>query len=161
MGALTRDTPQPLLPLGGRPFLEHLVWNLRRHGIVRLAFCVGYLADRIIGHFGDGRAFGVSIEYVVEQSPAGTGGALLLARPRPEEAFLVVNGDTLFDLNYLGLGLLPAEEGAEDAQALRPVPDASRYGAVRLEGRRILGCAEKAAAGGALVNGGRSGRPGL
>lgn len=154
LGELTRSTPKPLLPVGGRPFLEYLVWNLRRHGITRVVFCVGYLAERIVEHFGDGARFGVAIEYVVEREPAGTGGALLLARPRLEEEFLVLNGDTLCDLNYLDLGLLLKETGAAAAVALRHVPDAQRYGRVCLEGSLVTGFEEKGAGGPGLVSGG-------
>lgn len=154
LGELTRSTPKPLLPVGGRPFLEYVVWNLRRHGITKLVFCVGYLADRIVDHFGDGRHFGVSIDYVVEREPAGTGGALLLARPRLDETFLVVNGDTLLDLNYLDLGLLLKQSGAMAAMALRFLPDTGRYGRVHLNGHLVASFAEKAGSGPGAVNGG-------
>lgn len=154
LGELTRSTPKPLLPVGGRPFLEYVVWNLRRHGITRLIFCVGYLADKIVDHFGDGRRFGVSIDYVVEREPAGTGGALLLARPRLGETFLVVNGDTLFDLNYLDLGLLLEQNGTSAAIALRFLPETGRYGRVCLNGHLVAEFAEKADGGPGAVNGG-------
>ena len=154
LGELTRSNPKPMLSVGGRPFLEYVVWNLRRHGITRLVFCVGYLAERIMKHFGDGSRFGVAIEYVVEREPAGTGGALLLARPRLDEEFLVLNGDTLFDLNYLDLGLLLEETGAVAAVALRRVLDATRYGRVRLHGSLVIGFDEKGAGGPGLVSGG-------
>lgn len=154
LGELTRSTPKPFLPVGDRPFLEYVVWNLRRHGITKLVFCVGYLAEKIVDHFGDGSGFGVSIEYVVEQEPAGTGGALLLALSRLEETFLVVNGDTLFDLNYLDLGLLLELSGAAAAVALRSLPDTSRYGRVCLNGHMVAGFAEKAGGGPGAVNGG-------
>lgn len=154
LGEFTRSTPKPLLPVGGRPFLEYLVWNLRRHGITKLVFCVGYLAERIMEYFGDGSRFGVGIDYVVEREPAGTGGALLLARPRLDEEFLVVNGDTLLELNYLDLGLLLEETGAAAAMALRLVPDAGPFGCVCLEGSLVAGFAEKVDGGPGLVSGG-------
>lgn len=154
LGKLTRSTPKPLLPVGGRPFLEYLVWNLRRHGITKVVFCVGYLAEKIKDHFGDGRRFGVSIDYVVEREPAGTGGALLLAQPLLKENFLVVNGDTLFDFNYLDLGLFLEESRSAAAMALCFLSDAGRYGRVRLEECVVKGFAEKAGGGPGAVNAG-------
>jgi len=154
LGELTRQTPKPLLPVGGKPFLEYIVWNLKRYGITRLLFSVGYLAERIMEHFSDGSRYGVSIDYVVEREPAGTGGALLLALPKLDEIFLVVNGDTLFDLNYLDLALLMETDMPAAAMALRYVEDAGRYGEVRLVGETVAGFNEKAGRGCGLVNGG-------
>lgn len=154
LGELTRRVPKPMLPVGGRPFLEYIVWNLKRYSITRLLFSVGYLAEQIVRHFGDGNRYGVSIEYVIEREPAGTGGALLLAMPKLEDVFLVVNGDTLFDLNYLDLALLMDIDTAAAAMALRYVEDIGRYGEVRLAGKTIAGFNEKAGRGYGLVNGG-------
>src|SRR2546428_7315254 len=106
LGELTQQMPKPLLPVGGRPFLEYVIWNLSRFDINRFLFSVGYRADQIIEHFGDGSRFSISIDYVVEQQPLNTGGALLFAGDKLHETFLVANGDTLFDLNYLDLTLL-------------------------------------------------------
>jgi D-glycero-D-manno-heptose 1,7-bisphosphate phosphatase len=122
--------------------------------MTRLVFSLGYLAQRVIDHFGDGSRFGVAIDYVVEPRPAGTGGALLLAASRLEDAFLVVNGDTLFDLNYLDLGLLLEATAAAATIALRYLPDTGRYGKVYVQGNRITGFAEKAGGGPGAVNGG-------
>lgn len=154
LGELTARTPKPLLPVGGRPFLEYVVWNLRRHGIGKILFSVGYLAEQIVGHFGDGSNYGVSIDYVIEREPAGTGGALLLAAQKLDEVFLVINGDTLFDLNYLDLALSLERNLALAAVALRFVPDAGRYGEVYLDGELIKGFSEKSKYGPGLVNGG-------
>ncbi len=156
LGPLTRDTPKPLLPVGDVPFLEHVVWNLKRFGIERFLFSVGYRAEKIMAHFGNGRRLGVQIEYVFEKTPAGTGGALVLARQlgRLDEWFLVANGDTLFDINFLDLSVLTQSQNALAGLALRQIPDASRYGRVRLNGVRITGFDEKSGKGPGLINGG-------
>lgn len=154
LGELTRKIPKPLLSVGGRPFLEYVVWNLRRYGITKLVFCVGYLADDIVSHFGDGSRFGVSIDYIVEQEPAGTGGALLLAKHRLDEMFLVLNGDTIFDINYFDLGLLMKNSKAAAVMALRSLQDTGRYGNVCLKRHLIKGFLEKASNGPGVVNGG-------
>jgi D,D-heptose 1,7-bisphosphate phosphatase len=134
--------------------LEYLVWNLRRHGIRKLVFCVGYLAEQVIEHFKDGSRFGVQIEYVVESAPAGTAGALALASDRLEETFLVLNGDTLFDINYLDLVLALRRSRALAAVALARSRHAGRYGRASLAGRWIVGFEEKAGGEGGLINGG-------
>src|SRR2546426_7484120 len=103
LGAATRDTPKPLLEVAGTPFLDHVIWNFSRHGIRRVLLLTGYLAPAFETRYGDGRHHGIAIEYAVEPTPLGTGGALALAAPRLDETFLLANGDTLFDLNYLDL----------------------------------------------------------
>lgn len=154
LGEAARHTPKPLLDVGGRPLLEHLVWNLRRHGVDDIVMSVGHLAHRIEEHFGDGSAFGVRIRYVVEASPAGTGGALRLCADLLEPRFALLNGDTLFDFNLLDLDLLSQRSGALACLALRPVPDAARYGRVELDGTRVVRFAEKSVEGPGVVNGG-------
>jgi len=153
LGNITKDVPKPLLPVGGRVFLEHLIWNLKRHGIRKILLSVGYLANRIQEHFGDGSDFGVSIEYVVEDSPAGTGGALKLAADWLDEWAFVLNGDTLFDINYLDLALAVGDRCLA-AMALREVDDCSRFGKVLLQGQLIKGVIEKAALGPGKINAG-------
>lgn len=160
LGALTRETPKPLLPVAGKPFLDYLLWNLKRHGFERVLFLLGYKAMRIIEHYGSGAGHGLAddaqrstrleVEYAVETEPMGTGGALRLAKDYLDERFLLLNGDTLLDFNYLDLALL---EGPA-AVALRRVPDTARYGRVRLEGNRIIGFGEKGGKGPGLINGG-------
>lgn len=153
LGAATRHTPKPLLEVGGVPFLDHLVWNLARHGLRRILLLTGHLAPAFAARYGDGRDHGVAIEYAVEPEPLGTGGALVHAAARLEERFLLANGDTLFDLNYLDLAARLGD-GVPAAVALRGVDDAARYGAVRLRDGRVLAFAEKGAAGPGAINGG-------
>jgi len=150
LGALTQETPKPLLPVAGQPFLDYLLWNLKRHGFERILFLVGYRALKIIEHYGSGARHGLEVEYAVETEPMGTGGALRLAHDYLDERFLLLNGDTLLDFNYLDLALLQGKA----AIALRRVADAARYGQVRLEGGRIIGFGEKEGSGPGLVNGG-------
>lgn len=125
-------TPKALLPVAGRPFLEYLVANLRRHGITDIVLSTGSQGQAFVSHFGDGRAFGVRLRHVREQTPLGTGGAVQNAAPSLDERFWLLNGDILFDCNYLDLPLR-LRPGHLAALALRPVPDASRYGNVEVE----------------------------
>lgn len=158
LGELTRETPKPMLPVAGRPFVDYLLWNLKRHGIRRVVFSIGYLAEQFIDHFGDGSALGLEIETIVEQTPLGTAGCLRLGREKLAKRFLMLNGDTILDVNYLGLAALQRDNAALAALALRRVPDPDRYGSVTLDGPWITDFAEKRASGEnrspGLINGG-------
>lgn len=155
LGELTKNTPKPLLGVGGRPFLEYLTWNLTRHGIRRLVLSIGFESQKIIDHFKDGESFGIHIDYVIEPSPMGTGGAVKLCEEYLEEQFFVLNGDTLFDINYLDLmARSNALEIENSYVALRHVEDVSRYGAVAEEGERVVNFSEKSHSGPGWINGG-------
>jgi dTDP-glucose pyrophosphorylase len=89
---LTETTPKPMLRVAGRPILERIVLHLVSHGITRVFLSVNYLAGQIEEHFGDGSRFGCRIEYLREDRPLGTGGALSLLPP-VDDPVLVMNGD--------------------------------------------------------------------
>jgi D-glycero-D-manno-heptose 1,7-bisphosphate phosphatase len=138
LGDLAAATPKCLMPVAGRPFVDHLLWDLRRHGVRRVVFAVGRLGEQVEAHIGDGSAFGLDAVYSREETAMGTGGALALAAEHvtTREAF-VLNGDSLFAVNYLDLALrlrATAAVGGRAVIALREVPDAARYGSVRLAG---------------------------
>jgi len=96
---LTNDTPKPMLPVGDKPLLEHLVDHIRDSGIRKINVATHYQPQKIQDHFGDGTTFGLDIEYVSEQEPLGTAGALRLLKERHEH-ILVVNGDILTNVNF-------------------------------------------------------------
>ncbi len=154
LGDLTKETPKPVLPVGGVPFLEHLIWNLRRHGITRILISTGYLADRVEAALGDGSRLGVELEYLVETEPLGTGGATKFARNRLTDEFFVLNGDTLYDCNYWAIH--QAKRGVGHAgMALRTVPDLSRYGGCTLDSDgQVTRFQEKGQSGPGVINAG-------
>src|ERR1700682_3691954 len=92
---LTLDRPKPMVPLGGRPLLEHLVDLLRNHGIREIAINLHYKAEAITSYFGDGSRFGVSITYSPEAQLLGSAGAARLLDWYFQEPFLVLYGDVL------------------------------------------------------------------
>lgn len=100
---LTDHTPKPMLRLGDKPILEHLVEQMASAGFSRFTFTVNYLAEQIERHFGDGSRWGVEIEYVREPKPLGTAGALGLIKRRFEEPLLVLNGDILTKVDFAAL----------------------------------------------------------
>lgn len=97
------DLPKPMIPIAGKPLLEHQVELAKQHGFTDLIFFVHYRADLIENHFGDGENFGVRIRYILEQEPLGTAGAVLAGFEYLAERFVVLYGDTLVnvDLNRI------------------------------------------------------------
>ena len=89
---LTEDLPKPMLPVGGRPLLEHIIGGLRAASITTVNITTHYKGELIQEHFGDGSDFGVDIRYVDEQEPLGTAGGLSLVEPS-NQPMLVINGD--------------------------------------------------------------------
>lgn len=157
LGDIARSVPKCLQPVAGRPFIDHLIRELRRHGVRRVVFATGRLHEAVEQYIGDGSAFGIEAVYSLEPEPLGTAGAVALAARSLTGAFAYVcNGDSLLDCNLLRLsGLVRADERASIAMALRRVDDASRFGAVSLDAEGRVTCfAEKADAGPGLVNGG-------
>ncbi len=140
------DRPKGLAPIGEKPFLEIQVDLLRRQGARRFVFSIGHLAQQIQDHFGDGRRFGVQIDYSVEGPQLlGTGGALKLAERFFTPRALVLNGDTFFDLEYAGLLARHEEQQAAATLALARADDGQRYGRVLIDPshRRAVGFQEK------------------
>ncbi|MBQ9009063.1 MAG: NTP transferase domain-containing protein [Clostridia bacterium] len=101
MQALFPEFPKPMIPIGGRPVLEWQICSLREQGLTDLILTVSYRADQIMNAFGDGRRWGVHIDYVVEREPLGTAGALFGLLPRlGTEPFLLMNADSIFEVDF-------------------------------------------------------------
>ena len=121
-----------MLPIDGHPFLEYLVWQLSAAGIGTIVISCGYRADVIQSFFGDGRKWNVGIRYSTESSPLGTGGATRLgAAAVPDDSFLLLNGDSVCDVDCRGL-LDAVSDDVLGVMALTRVPDGRRYGTVEL-----------------------------
>ncbi len=101
---LTENCPKPMLPVGGKPMLEHILQDLIDYGFYKFYISVHYLKEMVIEHFQDGSRWGVKIEYVHEDAPLGTAGALgLMPRDVVQSPVLVVNGDIMTRVNYEAL----------------------------------------------------------
>ncbi|HBB03198.1 MAG: Nucleoside-diphosphate-sugar pyrophosphorylase, D-glycero-alpha-D-manno-heptose 1-phosphate guanylyltransferase [Candidatus Peregrinibacteria bacterium GW2011_GWF2_38_29] len=96
---LTEDIPKPMLVFDNKPFLQYLIEYYKGQGINEFVLSVGYLKEKIIKYFGNGKKFGVKINYSQENVPLGTGGALFKARKILKNVFFVVNGDTFREVN--------------------------------------------------------------
>src|SRR5262245_47463597 len=100
LGTLLGEIPKPMAPIGGRPFLEYLLYPLRRAGIRNVTLCCGYRAEVIERYFGIGADWDLEIVYSMETTPLGTGGALRKARASMrEETLVVMNGDSYFAIS--------------------------------------------------------------
>ena len=119
MRPLTDACPKPLLPVGGKPMLEHIIERAKTDGFQHFVLAIHYLGHMIEDHFGDGSRWQVKIEYLREESPLGTAGALGLLTPRPEYPFVVSNGDVLTDIRYGELLDFHCRHGATATMAVR------------------------------------------
>ncbi len=139
---LTADVPKPMLRVGDRPLMEHIVDQLRAAGIHRLSVTTHYLAGQIAQHFGDGRGFGVDIDYINEERPLGTAGGLGLLPPW-NATLLVVNGDVLTRVNYRSMLDFHRDNCAAITVCVReyavPVP----FGVVETDGVAVRAISEK------------------
>ena len=139
---LTAETPKPMLPVGGRPLLEHVIDQLRACGIKHVNLSTHYRADAITEHFGDGSRFGIDIAYVNEEQPLGTAGALSLVA-ESTEPMLVINGDILTRVDYRAMLDFHREHEAAMTVAVRREEVQLPFGVVEAEGERIRGIQEK------------------
>ncbi|MCH7966371.1 MAG: nucleotidyltransferase family protein [Thaumarchaeota archaeon] len=96
---LTNDIPKPMLPLGKKPILEHLIDWTRKNGIKSIVLCVSYLRETIEEYFEEGKKFGVNIEYATSKKPLATAGQLKTAEEFIDDTFVCMYGDSIFDFN--------------------------------------------------------------
>jgi UDP-N-acetylglucosamine diphosphorylase / glucose-1-phosphate thymidylyltransferase / UDP-N-acetylgalactosamine diphosphorylase / glucosamine-1-phosphate N-acetyltransferase / galactosamine-1-phosphate N-acetyltransferase len=142
MRPLTSKRPKVMLPVCGRPMLEQIVLRALQAGADNFVFVVGYGADLVKSHFGNGSLLGTSIRYAIQEQQLGTGHALLAAESLSEERFIVLNGDVLPDVNTLK-NLFHAQGFA--ATAIR-VSDPQRYGVFTACDKRLESVVEKSSA---------------
>jgi dTDP-glucose pyrophosphorylase len=141
---LTATTPKPMLPLHGRPILEHIIEQAKHEGFHRIVISVNYLADIIIEYFGDGSNHGVTIDYLREDHPLGTAGALAhLPGDIKAEAIAVTNADIKTDVAYSDLLTQAIRESADGIMAVRRQEWQNPFGVVRSQGNQLIGIDEK------------------
>lgn len=138
----TENCPKPMLPVGGKPMLEHIIGRARNEGFRRFAIAIHYLGHMIEDYFGDGSGFGVDIRYIREESPLGTGGALGLMEA-PDAPFVVTNGDVLTDVRYGDILTFHARHDAFATMAVQAHEWQHPFGVVKTDGVDITGFEEK------------------
>jgi D,D-heptose 1,7-bisphosphate phosphatase len=120
MGDRTRHVPKPMVPLAGRPILEHQIDLARRYGAEEVLLLTGHLGEVIERHFGDGRDFGVPIRHYRESVPLGTAGALKEIEDSLADDFLVFYGDTIMDVDLDALARFHRENGSSATLVVHP-----------------------------------------
>jgi mannose-1-phosphate guanylyltransferase len=131
---LTNATPKPLLPTAGVPFLAHQLAKAAAAGVTRVLMATFYKAQMFAESFGDGSAFGLEIDYIQEEVPLDTGGAIRNAasglRSGPDDSVIVLNGDVLSGHDLAGQVAAHQKAGAAVTLHLVEVPDPARFGCV-------------------------------
>ena len=139
----TEHCPKPMLPVDGKPMLEILLEQCVASGFRQFYFSVNYLKEQIVEHFGDGKGWGVTIDYLVEDEPLGTAGSLQLLPRSLQEPFLVMNGDVLTRLNPSQLLRFHVEHKAAGTLCVREHTINVPFGVVQTKGVELAGFEEK------------------
>ena len=139
----TYEIPKPLIPVKGRPIIEHAVRNFKKHGIKDIILSVGYQSDKIKEYFNDGSKWGVNVSFCIEDEPLGTGGAIKKASKGLKETFIAINGDNLADFDWTEMIKAHKERNAKISLALFPVEDVTKFGIAKLDDGKIVEFIEK------------------
>jgi dTDP-glucose pyrophosphorylase len=140
---LTENCPKPMLSVAGKPMLEHCIERASAEGFGRFVLAIRHLGHMIEDYFGNGERWQVSIDYLREQTPLGTAGALSLFGARPDMPFIVSNGDVLTDIRFGELLDFHRHHGATATMAVRLYEWQHPYGVVQTKGVDITGFEEK------------------
>jgi mannose-1-phosphate guanylyltransferase / phosphomannomutase len=127
---LTSNQPKPMVPIVGKPCMEHILELLREHGFEDVVVTVAFLPQAIRSYFGDGTSLGLNIQYSVEESPLGTAGSVRLASDALDETFLVISGDALCDIDLRQIVDFHKEKGAAVTIGLKSVENPLEFGIV-------------------------------
>lgn len=141
---LTDNCPKPLLKIGDKPILETVLLGFINSGFRNFYISTHYLPEMIENYFGDGTKWGVSIKYIYEENPLGTGGALgLLPADLPDLPIIMMNGDVLTKVNYEALLAFHNENCASATMCVREYEYQVPFGVIESEGNKIKGMVEK------------------
>lgn len=140
---LTETTPKPMLKVGNKPILQTIVEKFAEYGYTNIIMCVNYKSHMIQDYFGDGKEFGVNIEYVLENQRMGTAGALSLLKEKPTEPFFVMNGDLLTNVNFEHLHNYHLATNSIGTMCVREYDFQVPYGVVNILNSKITSIEEK------------------
>lgn len=143
MGDLTRDLPKPMIPVAGRPLIEHVLRLLSRHGIMNVTIATNYLGEKIEEHVGCGAKFGVSVRYIREEKRLGTAGALSLLDPVPDAPFFVINADIVTKVNLRAMAAWHGAESPLMSVGMVPHVVECPYGVIQVSDKDIIQIQEK------------------
>jgi mannose-1-phosphate guanylyltransferase/phosphomannomutase len=127
---LTSNQPKPMVPIVGKPCMEHILELLKQHEFEEVIVTLAFLPQAIRSYFGTGESLGMDVGYSVEESPAGTAGSVKLAAGRLDDTFLVISGDALCDVDLTKLVEFHKEKGASVTIGLKSVDNPLEFGIV-------------------------------
>jgi dTDP-glucose pyrophosphorylase len=140
---LTNEIPKPLLKIRNKPILEIILEGFVKHGFNDFIFSVNYKAEMIEEYFGDGKRFGVNIQYVYDQGRMGTAGSLSFIKKQLTEDFLVMNGDLLTNINFENLSDFHFNSNSKATMCVREYDFQVPYGVVNVQDHNIVSIEEK------------------
>ena len=135
---LTNHLPKPMLPVAGRPLLEHTIVYLRENGITDLAINLYHLPQAVIDYFGDGSDWGISLRYSVEEKLLGSAGGVKLVQDFFDDTFIVYYGDLFTQADLRPMIDLHRQRGAPATMGLYRVPDPWNRGIVELNAEQTI-----------------------
>ena len=127
---LTSNQPKPMVPIVGKPCMEHIIDLVKRHGIEEVVVTLAFMPQAIRAYFGGGESLGLDIDYSVEEQPLGTAGSVRLAHERLAETFVVISGDALCDVDLTALVEAHRTKGAAVTIGLKSVDNPLEFGIV-------------------------------
>ena len=139
----TENCPKPMLDVGGKPMLEHIIERAKSDGFYNFIISLHYLGSLVEGHFGNGSRWDVNIEYLHEESPLGTAGCLSIMQRQPTLPFIVTNGDVLTDIHYNDILDFHLRHNATATMAVRQHEIQNQFGTVKIKGIEIEEFEEK------------------
>lgn len=143
MGPLTETRPKPMLPVAGKPFLEHTLQSLKDGGIEEIDILTGYYGNVIKDHFEDGSRFGLKINYLLQPKRLGTAHAVSMAGETIDEPFLCLNGDVIVTPDLIRELVSDHRENGKHLMTLIEVDDVSRFGHVKVNDGIVTEIIEK------------------
>jgi len=139
----TENCPKPMLLMAGKPILEHIILQAKEEGFIHFVLAINYLGHIIEDYFGNGDRFGVKIEYLREETPLGTAGALSLLGIMPDNPIVVTNGDVVADIQYGSILDFHQEQKSTATMAVQMHEWRNPFGVVQTQGIEIIGYQEK------------------
>jgi len=141
---LTNNKPKPMVPLGGKPILVYVINWVKKNGIKEIVLCVSYLHKTIEDYFGDGKKFGVKIEYAVSSKPLATAGLLKSAQKFIDDTFVCVYGDSLFNFSLRNMISDHKKKKSFITMSLYEHKTSIKYGVIETKGNgKVLSWNEK------------------
>ena len=139
----TKSTPKPMIKLHGKPILEHIIINIRECGFKNIIITTHYLSDVIKNYFGNGKKWGVNINYFKEKMPLGTAGSLSSIKFNSNKPIVVTNGDVMSDINFSEILEYHINHKADATMAVREVEEQNPFGVIESSGIDIKRIIEK------------------